>query len=715
MRGFFISFNPVKTFANMNTKLLLALAAALLTLPALSQITCGFDDVHRRKLKDEPQYRFAVDDNEIKIQQYITKNRRSLTARTTGTNAVLYTIPVVVHVMHTGGVVGTTYNPSDAQIQAAIKYLNEVYNGTYPGTQGIGDIQIQFALAIRDPACKATAGIVRMNASSVTGYAASGVSTKPGTNPGVEELSIKNLSRWNSSHYYNIWVVNRINGADGTVGSFMAGFAYYPGASPANDGTVILATQMTSGRKTLPHEIGHAFGLYHPFEGSPDRNNCPANTDCSTEGDRVCDTDPVSFNQLSDVTDFSCRSGTNTCTDTNYSSNTEHNYMNYTTCYNLFTAGQKARMLAFAEGPWRKSLATSMALSPTYPLASFGNPAATSCTPATASAGLGGNYAGIINVNIHDKSLGSSTARNDNGYVNGASSCLNLVQLSRGTTYLFSATVLGSNAEQLRAWIDYNNDGKFDNNTEQLHFTSSIPTSNNTTTVNFTVPANATLNTILRMRVIDDVSTVYGVPAIVDACYNPTYGQAEDYPVYIVTGALPVTLVSFEGILKNNAAQLSWRTVSAQGMKSFVIEKSTDGILFTAIGAVAVVNQSELKTYLFSDGKLAKNNYYRLRMHEQDGSSTLSKVVAIRYSALQQRVWIVNNPFRDHLDLGFAKDAPKVQLQLINTNGAQVAEETVTAVQGLFRWSLPSNLSRGSYIVKAMVGDEMFVMKVIKQ
>jgi len=55
-----------------------------------------------------------------------------------------YNIPLVVHVVSTGAAVGTIYNPSDAQIQATINYLNQVYNGTYPGTQGAGDLQIQF-------------------------------------------------------------------------------------------------------------------------------------------------------------------------------------------------------------------------------------------------------------------------------------------------------------------------------------------------------------------------------------------------------------------------------------------------------------------------------------------------------------------------------------------------------------------------------------------
>ncbi|MDQ3278543.1 MAG: zinc-dependent metalloprotease [Bacteroidota bacterium] len=699
----------------MKTKMLSLLSAMLLAIPAIAQIFCGFDEVHRQKLQSDASFRQAIDENEKRVQQYITKNKRSLSARTTGESPALYTIPVVVHVMHTGGSEGSVYNPSNAQIQSAISYLNQVYNGTYPGTEGIGDIQIQFALAVRDPACNPTTGIVRVNASSVADYSTNGVSTSYGTNPGVYELNVKNLSRWDPSQYYNIWVVNKINGKDGTSGSFIAGLAYYPGATAPFDGTTILATQMTSGRKTLPHEMGHAFGLYHPFEGSPDQNTCPANTDCSVDGDKVCDTDPITANQLGNVTDFTCRAGINPCTGSSYSSNTEYNYMNNTNCYTLFTAGQKSRMLANAEGPFRKSLSTSMALSPANLVATYSSPLAASCAPVTGSSGLAENYAGILSIDINNKSFGSSTAKNDNGYFDGTRSCLNFAQLTSGATHTFRATVLGTNVEQLRAWIDYNNDGGFDNATEEIFFTSSIEKGTGVTTGNFTVPVWARRYTMLRMRVIDELSTIYGTTAIGDACHNSMYGQAEDYPVYITGGTLPVTLVSFEGALRNGAVQLSWKTASAEGMKNFEVEKSTDGTYFTTIGTVAAVDETAMHTYIFNDAQLAENNYYRLRINERDGSSKWSKVVAIHYTEGQQKVWLTNNPFHQDIALHFGKPASQVRLQLLSANGALLVERNVTAVQSQYQWNLPASLGKGHYIVKIIADNKMFVLKAVKQ
>ncbi|MFT3936315.1 MAG: M43 family zinc metalloprotease [Chitinophagaceae bacterium] len=339
----------------MNKLLLLAIFLLLLTAKSFSQPICGFDSMHARSLKN-PSYRKKVDDINASIRSYINKNRLQLESRVSSVNATLYYIPVVVHVIHTGGAIGSIYNPTDAQITDAIAYLNEVYNGTYPGTAGVGDLQLQFVLAKRDPNCNPTNGINRVNGSSLANYAANGIGSG-----GAAEVSVKALSKWSNTSYYNIWVVNKIDGMDGTSGQFVAGYAYYPGNPASVDGTVMLATQMKRGAKTLPHEIGHAFNLYHPFEGSVDKNTCPDNSDCNTKGDQVCDTDPITYNidPATGIIDFSPRTGINPCSGTNYSDNTERNYMNYTSIYTVFTQGQKNRLLASA-GTSRASLTTSL-------------------------------------------------------------------------------------------------------------------------------------------------------------------------------------------------------------------------------------------------------------------------------------------------------------------------------------------------------------------
>lgn len=685
-----------------------------MSLNVQAQPICGFDPVHQEQLRKDPAYRKAIESTDASIRKYIDQHKNDVQLRTA---TALYTIPVVVHVVHTGGAIGTIYNPSDAQIQGAITYLNNVYNGTYPGLEGVGDMQIQFALATRDPNCNPTNGIDRIDGSPMANYVSNGVNAA--TTGGVADLTLKNFDRWDPVNYYNIWVVNKIDAKDGTSGQFIAGYAYFAGASASLDGAVMLATQMVTGQKTLPHEIGHALNLYHPFEGSPDNVTCPTNATCTSDGDMVCDTDPITYNQSGGVVNFTCRTGTNGCTGTAYSINTEHNFMNYTSCYTLFTAGQKARVLAAMSLPSRQSLVNSNAIG-SYP-GSFTAAGAASCTPATGATGLSASYAGIMNITINGKPFNTSTASIDGGYVNKSDKCLYLIQLSRGNTYNFSATVLTQNAEQFRMWIDYNNNGVFDNVTEQIVFNSFMAANagaGTTISGTFTVPGTAVANTTLRLRAIDELAVGYpSSAAISSGCYAPFYGQAEDYPVYL-SSLLPVEMTSFNGTRNNYDAVLNWRTSTELDVQEFQLERSEDGVSFNGVGTIAAKNSPAGAAYSYTDAAIgAGAYYYRLKIVDADGSFSYSKVVYVNALGKITGMRIRNNPFTDHIGIDFGTvQSGNAEIKLFDVQGQKVFELRKN-VAGLSQAeiSFPRKLSAGTYVIQIATSNGNLVQKLIKQ
>ncbi|MEP7279130.1 MAG: zinc-dependent metalloprotease [Bacteroidota bacterium] len=690
---------------------------------AFSQPICAFDNFHGKLLKTDSGYRKTILFNETRIKEYIRKHPLNSfnTLRESASAAVLYSIPVAVHVVHTGGAVGTVYNPTDAQIQGAINYLNQVYNGTYPGIEGVGDLQVQFVLASRDTNCNSFSGIDRIDGSSLTNYATNGVNSS--TSGGISDLALKNFDRWDPSSYYNIWVVNKIDGKDGTSGQFVAGYAYFAGAPATVDGTVMLATQMATGKKTLPHEIGHALSLYHPFEGSSDAATCPANSNCNADGDEVCDTDPITYNQTAGVVDFTCRSGVNTCTGTAYSSNTEKNYMNYTSCYTLFTAGQKARMLAAMSLPSRQSLANSRAIG-TYPLSPYTNPLSASCAPASSATGIGNYYAGIMSVSVANRTFNSGTTKDDAGYLDNTTKCLNLVELQKNNTYNFSITVFGQNYEQLRMWIDYNNDGAFDNTTEQIYYSPSITplaVGSGYTTVSgsFTVPGTALSNAVLRMRVTDELSTDYDPSwAIANACYSPIYGQAEDYPVFL-SALLPVQYDYFNGAKKAGDVLLSWKTSTEANAQEFQVEKSTDGIAFNRIGTVAA-NNTKASSYSFTDKNVTgTENYYRLRQVDKDQKAALSQAILIKSAGEGgTTVKVLNDPFNNQFAMVFnGVTTGNSAISLFDMTGRKVFSKIIKITNGqpISIDVSGAGLKPGMYILQAQTGTQITTKKLIKQ
>jgi len=702
-----------------------------------AQEICGFDIVHKKLLRENEGYRKNVEEQERFIQKYrkgqqathlslpgIPNARNNGIApssvpqsatSTTATTAALYTIPVVVHVIHTGDAIGTTYNPTDADIIGAIDYLNQVYNGTYPGTEGAGDIQIQFALAQRDPGCNPTTAIVRVNGSGVTNYVANGVNA--GTVNGAPELSVKNLSRWDPSRYYNIWLVNKIDGRDGTSGSFTAGFAYFPGASAQLDGTIILASQMKAGRRTLPHEMGHAFNLYHVFEEAG-ATTCSPNADCANDGDKVCDTDPITSPTST------CRTGTNSCTCLKDSINTENNYMNYTGCKTLFTQGQKDRMLAAAAGPYRITLTGSYALASLYPVNPFTSPKAGSCAPQTASGGLSGGYAGVTSMGLAGRIVQTGITPQDGGYKNNGTDCHALVDLQEGSTYTIEVKLLGTNAEQCRGWIDFNNDGVFDNATEQVisYSENSVPPGRNGLTISnsFIVPAGSVLNTPLRMRIIDDFSSVMGYNGpISSGCYAPQYGQAEDYPVIISAAfLLPAQTTKFTGRYTGSAVLLEWETSSEINSEKFIVQRSKDGSIFSDIASEKARGGANVKTlYSVNDRDVKPGNYiYRLKMVDIDSKETYSQAITVTIrDKRSSTLHILTNPANSYLEFEFGSVGAASRYSISDLTGKTLQQGSIPSGISRYRINDISRLSPGMYLLEFNTGEERQVRKFVKQ
>ncbi len=296
---------------------------------------CGTDYIHNNLMQTDSVYRKQIHLLESQVEASIQNHANNKLSST------IYTIPVVVHVIHLGEPIGTGSNISDIQIQQAIAGLNDHFRNV----NGLGvDVELEFCLASKNPNGNSTNGINRVNGSSVPNYAANGITPTGNTCSGAVETAIKDLSRWPVADYYNIWVVSEI-----CNGGFV-GYASYP-VGGLYDGLVIVSTSMTSNSGTLPHEVGHGFFLYHTFNGDGGNISCPLDTNCLINGDHVCDTPP---HKQSDC------GTTNPCSSTGVWDNSRYNYMAYCPLVNRFTQGQKDRIRATAIVTPRASLLTSV-------------------------------------------------------------------------------------------------------------------------------------------------------------------------------------------------------------------------------------------------------------------------------------------------------------------------------------------------------------------
>jgi len=706
-------------------------------------IKCGSDEVRRELIAADPAYAKTLKDMDAGIQEYISTHPPTSTSFTNGTLSTLYYIPCVVHVIYdaepgTGSVaIGSRYNPTSLDITTAIDYINKVYDGTWSGAQGSmlsGDMQIKFVLATKDPSGAATTGIERISGASVAGYTASGMFR---STIGATEISVKNLARWDPQRYYNIWTVNKIDGCDGVFcgcscdAGYVAGFAYFPpglnasAATTNKDGIVMVAATLVADNKVLPHELGHMLNLYHPFEGDgePGTNTCPTNTSPTTQGDLCADTDPIINPAVAPSSPlFGCRSGTNSCTGTAYTDNTEKNFMNYTNCYRLFTNDQKARMQASLATTQRVSLASSWANNQgSYP-ATFAAPVAAAVTPSSSLVSAG-SLCGILYMTLNGRTIYSLNTAQDGGYLNNSGKWYDAAQLNPSTPYSLVLAVLDNgNISQVGAWLDYDNNGSFNNSNEQLYLNNNIAGSGTGAyllTINFTTPATwGGANNFVRLRVAADLAAGYpsGV-SLSNTSPTNAYGQAEDYAAFLTGGVVPVSLLSFTGKQNKEAISLNWNTAQEVNTESYDIERSIKAAAFEKIGNVHATGSATGAEYTFRDADIAKagDYLYRLKIKDHDGSFTYSNILKFTVEGRKQLI-VEGNPFTDRINILVPYSNGTGSFRLLDATGRLVYSNTV-AINGSPSVSLKlqNNLPAGVYILEAVINGEKFTEKLYRK
>jgi PKD repeat protein len=136
---------------------------------------------------------------------------------------------------------------------------------------------------------------------------------------------------------------------------------------------------------------------------------------------------------------------------------------------------------------------------------------------------------GILNVTVGTNLINRTSVGQSEGYQD--LSCTTNAALVVGQSYPISVSTNASTPENVRVWIDYNNDGAFTGNTE-LAFSSNSKTLHTGT---ITAPASAVLSTRLRLRVAAD----YDNGIVPTSCSTPEYSQTEDYSVTLSGNAAP--------------------------------------------------------------------------------------------------------------------------------------------------------------------------------
>ena len=297
-----------------------------------------------KKMKERFQNQEAL--NMFIEEQETLKNLENQKKGNSGSEkSTIYKIPIVFHVLHNGGV----EKISRDQILDQVSILNRDYrrlnsdaNTVHSDFIGMpSDIEIEFVLATKAPNGNCFSGVT---------YTQNAL-TSDGSNGNNQVAAIKNgndvyQGEWAGNKYLNVFVCAEIGGAAGYTfnPSNWGGTAMENGIWILHDYVGSIGTSIDFHSRALTHEIGHWLNLSHTWG---DNNNPGDPTSCSID-DHVDDT-PVTIGVSS------CNLNSNTCNDLNTASGVTsswtydvvdnvENYMDYSYCSKMFTAGQKSRM-----------------------------------------------------------------------------------------------------------------------------------------------------------------------------------------------------------------------------------------------------------------------------------------------------------------------------------------------------------------------------------
>ncbi|PCJ88777.1 MAG: hypothetical protein COA57_02900 [Flavobacteriales bacterium] len=270
---------------------------------------CSQWEMQQKYFEENPGLQQQILQNQQELEQHtqqFIQNKRG------ASGCYQYVIPVVFHILHDNG----GENLTEETIKDAIKQLNIDFQLRNEDTADVvadfipilGNSEIEFRLAQKDPNGNATDGMIRYETQET--YSA-GDNIKPG-------------KQWPRSMYLNIYTAINIGGA--------AGYTYLPGStSSGNDAILVLYNYVGLNKRTLTHEIGHWLNLSHCWGGTND----PALASNCNSDDNVGDTPNTIGWQVCNLGGESCGSLDNV-----------QNYMEYSFCSNMFTKGQATRMQA---------------------------------------------------------------------------------------------------------------------------------------------------------------------------------------------------------------------------------------------------------------------------------------------------------------------------------------------------------------------------------
>lgn len=164
---------------------------------------------------------------------------------------------------------------------------------------------------------------------------------------------------------------------------------------------------------------------------------------------------------------------------------------------------------------------------------------------------------------------------------------------------------------------------------------------------------------------------------------------------------------------------LEWSTLQEQNSKSFVVEKSIDGVDYTEVGSIdAAGNSSKESAYSYLDlGATDKKAFYRLRQVDVDATISYSHTIVVS-KAMTNNFAMVNitSEIKDVMEVSYTSSIDSdMNVELLDEGGSILYSEMFGTKKGINDIALPMDAyPMGTYRVAFTMEMEREILTLKK-
>jgi hypothetical protein len=178
----------------------------------------------------------------------------------------------------------------------------------------------------------------------------------------------------------------------------------------------------------------------------------------------------------------------------------------------------------------------------------------------------------------------------------------------------------------------------------------------------------------------------------------------------VYSSSLPLHLISFSCVNSGTANILQWQASDEINTQAFDVERSTDGLHFSTIGSIRSVNNTGINLYSYTDNTISNRIcFYRLKMIDQDGRFTYSKLLKVETGSIG-RLNIFPNPATNSVSISGLTASG--YLEITTLQGASLKRISITDnTRTIDLTGYPA----GIYVLKIVTDQNVLYQKLVKQ